>query len=329
VQEEETKMAKKTTLRTPKINEQGEKEYDYIYPQTLADIVHLEDGTSVEEKIRELEQATTGVQLAISAVSFVYAYNLFIEAGYTNEDFLVGLENQQYLTIEDNEIKNVSTQIEFLVIPEGVTSIGSRAFENNQLKSVVIPNSVTSIGSRSFKNNKLTSVVIPNSVTSIGNEAFHTNQLTNVVIPNSITSISYGLFQNNQLTSIVIPDSVTSIEQHAFQNNQLTSVVIPDSVTSIDYKAFNYNQLTEVIFERETPTYISSTIFKSNPDLLTQGSIYVPDSAVETYKAMTNYTQFASIIKPISERPEEDKVTQEYVDTAIQLAITGVLEGEV
>lgn len=49
-------MAKKTTLRTPKINEQGEKEYDYIYPQTLADIVHLEDGTSVEEKISELEE---------------------------------------------------------------------------------------------------------------------------------------------------------------------------------------------------------------------------------------------------------------------------------
>ena len=53
-------MAKKTTLRTPKINEQGEKEYEYIYPQTLADIVHLEDGTSVEEKIRELEENSGG-----------------------------------------------------------------------------------------------------------------------------------------------------------------------------------------------------------------------------------------------------------------------------
>ncbi len=54
-------MAKKTTLRTPKINEQGEKEYDYIYPQTLADIVHLEDGTSVEDKIRELEENSGGL----------------------------------------------------------------------------------------------------------------------------------------------------------------------------------------------------------------------------------------------------------------------------
>ena len=55
-------MAKKTTLRTPKINEQGEKEYEYIYPQTLADIVHLEDGTSVEEKIRELEENSGSIK---------------------------------------------------------------------------------------------------------------------------------------------------------------------------------------------------------------------------------------------------------------------------
>lgn len=50
-------MAKKTTLRTPKINGQDE----YIYPQTLADIVHLEDGTSVEDKIKELEENSGGL----------------------------------------------------------------------------------------------------------------------------------------------------------------------------------------------------------------------------------------------------------------------------
>lgn len=62
-------MAKKTTLRTPKINEQGEKEYEYIYPQTLADIVHLEDGTSVEDKIRELEEyVDTAISQAITGV---------------------------------------------------------------------------------------------------------------------------------------------------------------------------------------------------------------------------------------------------------------------
>ena len=62
-------MAKKTTLRTPKINEHGEKEYEYIYPQTLADIVHLEDGTSVEDKIIELEENSATVDDINTAIS--------------------------------------------------------------------------------------------------------------------------------------------------------------------------------------------------------------------------------------------------------------------
>ena len=222
----------------------------------------------------------TDMQLAISIVSVVYAYNLFIEDGYTKEDFIVGLENQQYLIIEDNILNGSSVDIEFLVIPNNVTSIGQYAFNENQLKSVVIPNSVTSISGVAFSNNQLTSVVIPNSVTSIG----------------------YGVFMNNQLTSVVIGNSVISISQSAFQNNQLTSIVIPNGVTSIDMSAFSSNQLTEIIFERNTPPTIQSSTFNNNPDLLTQGSIYVPDIAVNTYKTAQNYTQFASIIKPISER---------------------------
>ena len=62
-----------------------------------------------------------------------------------------------------------------VVIPNGIFSIGSAAFENKSLTSVFFPQSVTTVEDNAFKNNFLTSLVIPNSVTSIGEHAFSGN----------------------------------------------------------------------------------------------------------------------------------------------------------
>ena len=66
------------------------------------------------------------------------------------------------------------TLVTDLVIPDGVTTIGDRAFYNcESLTSVIIPNSVTSIGYEAFYYcRSLTSATIGNSVTSIGERAF-------------------------------------------------------------------------------------------------------------------------------------------------------------
>ena len=54
-----------------------------------------------------------------------------------------------------------------------ITSIGEDAFYSSSLTSVVIPSGVTSIGSSAFRYcSSLTSVVIPSGVTSIGSSAF-------------------------------------------------------------------------------------------------------------------------------------------------------------
>jgi hypothetical protein len=113
----------------------------------------------------------------------------------------------------------------YVDIGSSATSIGSGAFQNNQLASVTIGNSVTSIGSIAFYINQLTSVTIPNSVTSIGDYAFGINQLASVTIGNSVTSIGMFAFYNNQLTSVTIPNSVTSIGDYAFTGNSNLATV--------------------------------------------------------------------------------------------------------
>ncbi len=175
-----------------------------------------------------------------------------------------------------------------VVIPDGVTSIGSYAFRGcDSLTSVTIGNGVTSIGeyafagctaeinwgnnptietisSYAFSGYKGTIFPIPDSVTCIGSHAFsNCTSLTSVTIPDSVTSIgSYAFFFCTSLTSVTIGNGVTSIGYGAFYNcSSLTSVTIGDSVTSIGSSAFyDCDSLTSVTIP-DSVTSIGSYAF--------------------------------------------------------------------
>ena len=133
-------------------------------------------------------------------------------AQWCNIDFSGGIPNVK-LCMQGQEIKD-------LVIPYGVTSIGSCTFWGCAgLTSVTIPSSVTSIGAWAFEGCAgLTSVTIPSGVTSIGSCAFFgCAGLASVTIPSSVTSIGSSAFAGCAgLASVTIPSGVTSIGEGAF-----------------------------------------------------------------------------------------------------------------
>ena len=181
-------------------------------------------------------------------------------------------------------------------IPDGVTSIGSAAFQDcDYLTSIEIPNSVTNIGDYAFYGcDGLTSVDIPGSVTHIGDNAFQccynlsslvvdadnpvydsrgecnaiiesaTNTLivgcSSSIIPDGVTSIGdYAFNDCDGLTSVTIPNSVTNIGDNAFYGcDGLTSVDIPGSVTHIGDNAFSgCSNLSSLVVAADNPVYDS------------------------------------------------------------------------
>ena len=146
--------------------------------------------------------------------------------------------DKNVLTIENNVVIGYkSIKAEEVAIPDGVTMIGERAFEDcEEVTKVVIPDGVTEIGAYAFSDcTNLASIEIPDSVTEIGARAFSgCTNLTSIEIPDGIAKIEQYTFAScESLTDIEIPDGVTEIEVGAFAYcTGLTSVKIPDSVTT-------------------------------------------------------------------------------------------------
>lgn len=182
----------------------------------------------------------------------------------------------------------------------GATKIIRSAFSYNPIISVTIPNSVTSIEDYAFGNcTSLANITIPNSVTSIGESAFiHCTSLISVTIPNGVTSMGDSLFANcYSLTSVTIPDSVTMIGSSTFSYcKALTSITIPSAVTRIGSFALQIgsttNKATITMLPTTPPTIQSNTFNASKLE-----KIIVPAGTGATYKAATNWSNFADYIE--------------------------------
>lgn len=170
-------------------------------------------------------------------------------------------------------------EIKTIKIGNGITSIGSSAFQNCEtLNNVTIPESVTAIGDLAFCDcHCLSSIIIPDSVLSIGNSTFSGSNLSKIQIPSSVHDIDPSAFMscdllteivvengNNNYASldgvlydknitqiiccprgiqgaITLPNGITSIADSAFYDcDKITSVFIPESVTDISSWAFSY-----------------------------------------------------------------------------------------
>ena len=137
---------------------------------------------------------------------------------------------QADFTINGKVLEKYNGNEKFVIIPQGITEIGIRAFsENKNITNVVIPDGVSAIRAGAFfRCTSLVSVNIPLGVTLIGSGAFYEcTSLTRITIPESVTQIDEFAFQKSTgIKRLEIPESVTTIGNYVFSGWTSSQTII-------------------------------------------------------------------------------------------------------
>ena len=123
-----------------------------------------------------------------------------------------------FSSVEEQPWSDNNSQIQKIVIGDGVTNIGSGAFWNCGALSVEIASSVTVIGNSAFRDSKIISATIPSGVKTIGDDAFRgCKNLSSVTIGEGVETIGQNVFRAcTSLASITLPASLGEIGSATF-----------------------------------------------------------------------------------------------------------------
>ena len=230
------------------------------------------------------------------------------------------LENElagyDYANIESLKITGVLNDVDFLFIYRmmpnlknldiaevNITALPTQAFYNSKnVEHLILPNTLITIGEEMFYQSKLKTVVIPANATTIGNSAFEQcASLISIDIPANVETIGTAVFWGcSSLTTVTFEKGSqlktigggSSSYYGAFSYcTALTSIEIPASVETIGASAFKgCSKLATVTFEKESQLktigggYSEPNYYGVFSDCTALTSIEIPAS-VETIEA--------------------------------------------
>lgn len=206
-------------------------------------------------------------------------------------------------------------------LPNVNGAIGRYTFQSTAIKTLCLPN-VTSIAYEAFRNcTSLTSVILGN-VTTIEQYVFSgCTALRTIYGLESVETMGvYCFYQCSSLACDIHLLNITTLASYSFRDSAITAMIAPvctsinneaclrcyslkkvliGNVTSIGSNAFyNCTSLEAFICKATTPPSLTSVQSLGNTN---NCPIYVPDASVEAYKTATNWLNYATRIKGISD----------------------------
>ena len=163
--------------------------------------------------------------------------------------------------------RSYMSDIEKVIIENGVTSIGNEAFAScNNLTAVEMADSVVTIGSRAFNGcNRLVSVTSSDSLKAVE----HFNHVTTLVDDRILDSVSCELRGNFDNYYVSIPNGVISIGEEAFADcSKISTVLIPGSVRTIGDSAFARCSEMSAVVIKNGVTQMGHAVFAFNTHLV-------------------------------------------------------------
>ena len=127
-------------------------------------------------------------------------------------------------------------------VPEGIKTLGERAFQDSLFSSVSLPESLVRIGVNCFRRSKIKKVVFSYNcnLEIVYAQAFYeAPNLTNIVLPRRCKYVQMMAFASSGLQDVLLPDNVEFIGSGAFMHTPLKNIRIPRNIAHVGTNIFS------------------------------------------------------------------------------------------
>ena len=233
----------------------------------------------------------------LTTVIFTESLDTIGELAFAYCDKLTEIKFPSTLRTIENEAFFWCKKLTKVTFNNGLQTIGNSTFAScSSLKEGILPETVTSLGKRAFQNSTLSSINVTDKITKIGVAAFSgCSNLTEYKLPSSFTSIPDELYKGTAITAVTFAETIESIGASAFENcAKIETLEIPTTLKAIGASAFaGCDGLKSVKVNTIMPMAITDDVFSAVA--YENATLTVPMGYAATYATATGWKNFKNV----------------------------------